>query len=222
MDAVDLQLIEIDENLVRAELTRLERANHRAKRKELYEMKHPETKDGVAGAHAANKVMGRGNATEAPAIASFAKDDAAKTGVSERTVRADVKRGTSITEETKEEIQDMPEIADNGAELDVLASLSPAEQKVAVEVVKSGEAKSIRQATDRPSKPHRAKSVATPQPIAPHLKRGPLFKSGCCSYRNSSSPMQNVHHALFAGESCLGYQTQTNQQTTRIDGSTHL
>ena len=159
MDAIDTQLAEIDENLIRAELTQLERANHLAKRKELYEKRHPETKAGVVRANAANKAMGRGDVDEAPASTSFTQDTAAKTNVSARTIQVDVRRATNISEETKQEICAMPEIADNGAELDVLASLSPAEQKVAVETVKSGEAKSIRQATGKTTRSHKAKKA---------------------------------------------------------------
>jgi ParB family transcriptional regulator, chromosome partitioning protein len=42
----DMLLAEIDENLIRGELDALERSEHMAKRKEIYERKHPETKAG--------------------------------------------------------------------------------------------------------------------------------------------------------------------------------
>ncbi|MEO5334106.1 MAG: ParB N-terminal domain-containing protein [Magnetococcus sp. YQC-5] len=185
MDAIDTQLAEIDENLVRAELTQLERANHLAKRKELYEERHPETKHGACGGGKDGVGTRTRTEDEAPAssVPSFAQDTAAKTNVSARTVQVDVRRATNITEETKEEIQDMPEIADNGAELDVLASLSPAEQKVAVEAVKSGEAKSIRQATGRTARSHKAKpskvelpndAVYQPTRIKPNPVNAPI------------------------------------------------
>ena len=48
LDAVEAELAEIDENLVRAELSPAERDLHLARRKELYEGKHPETKHGGA------------------------------------------------------------------------------------------------------------------------------------------------------------------------------
>jgi hypothetical protein len=46
------QLAEIDENLVRADLSPAENALHIAKRKEIYERIHPETKQGsTPGSH---------------------------------------------------------------------------------------------------------------------------------------------------------------------------
>ena len=44
----EAELIEIDENLVRADLSPAERARHVGRRKELYEKQHPETKQGEA------------------------------------------------------------------------------------------------------------------------------------------------------------------------------
>jgi len=60
MDDLTCRLWEVDENLCRAELTELERAEHLAQRKEIYEQLHPEARHHVSGAVAANAVMGRG------------------------------------------------------------------------------------------------------------------------------------------------------------------
>ena len=52
LTANEAELAEIDENLVRAELTPIERDLHVARRKQLYERQHPETKRGSAGGRA--------------------------------------------------------------------------------------------------------------------------------------------------------------------------
>jgi ParB/RepB/Spo0J family partition protein len=49
LDAVDAELVEIDENLVRADLTAAEQAAHHARRKDLYQQRYPETKSGQTG-----------------------------------------------------------------------------------------------------------------------------------------------------------------------------
>src|SRR5262249_41000066 len=56
--ADDAELAQIDENLIRVELTPAERALHVARRKVLYEAKHPETKKGVAGGKASGRKRG--------------------------------------------------------------------------------------------------------------------------------------------------------------------
>ena len=140
---IDRELWHIDENLCRAELSELERAEHLKERKALYLVKHPETKRYVAGAHASNHKQG--NASDNLSLASFAEDTASKTGLDKRTVERSIRRAESISPEVKEAIADMPEIADKGVELDALARMPAAEQKRAVEAVKSGAAASVRQ-----------------------------------------------------------------------------
>ena len=57
MEADQAELIEIDENLIRAELSPAEEAIHLTRRKELYEKVHGKSK--AKGARAANKKMGK-------------------------------------------------------------------------------------------------------------------------------------------------------------------
>jgi ParB-like nuclease domain len=146
MDELTRGLWEIDENLCRVELTELERGEHLAARKQIYEQLHPETRQYVSGALAANAAMGRENAEANLSAASFAVDTAAKTGLDERTIRRSIHRAEKIVSDVRDTIRHMPEIADKGVELDALAKLPPALQAVVVAKVKTGDAPDIRAA----------------------------------------------------------------------------
>ena len=109
MQADDLkaELAIIDENLVRAELSPVDRAQQTARRKAIYEELHPETKAHVAGAHASNALQGNASANLAPA---FSADTAAATGKSERSVQRDAERGEKIEPAALEAIRKHPSL----------------------------------------------------------------------------------------------------------------
>ena len=86
LDADQACLIEIDENLVRADLTDAERALHIGKRKEIYEKVHPKTKHGAVGRG------GKSSQNEN----SFVTDVAKKTGKGRSTVARDVTRANKV------------------------------------------------------------------------------------------------------------------------------
>jgi ParB-like chromosome segregation protein Spo0J len=113
-------LIEIDENLCRAELTPAERVAHLAERKRLYEEDHPETKHGKA-----SKSKG---AKFAPLFKdkAFHKDTADKIGRSARAVQLDAERGAKIAPKVLQRIQGTA--LDKGVHLDTLKNLSTKEQ----------------------------------------------------------------------------------------------
>jgi ParB family transcriptional regulator, chromosome partitioning protein len=136
-------LWEIDENLCRAELSELERGEHLAKRKEVYERLNPETRPS-SGAELAQKRWA--DAGDNLASASFAADTAERIGASKRDVQRSIRRVVKIDEKVRDRIRDNPEIADSGVELDALASLDPQQQQKAISLVESGKAAGIRDA----------------------------------------------------------------------------
>lgn len=140
LSEVDAQLAEIDENLFRHELTVLERGEVTARRKDLYEAKHPETRKDVIGGHAKAAASAGEPISLAP---SFAADTATKLGVSERSVQHDVQIATNIVDDVKEAIRATP-LADNKTELLALARMPAEQQREAVKAVASGAASSVR------------------------------------------------------------------------------
>lgn len=146
LNSITRQLVEIDENLCRAELTALERAEHLFRRKELYEELHPETRQHVAGAVAANAARAKSDATDKLSVASFAADTADKTGFTDRTIRREISRAKKIDQAVRDLIRDDLKIADSGSELDALAKMKLEDQSHAVHLVQTGKCKSIREA----------------------------------------------------------------------------
>lgn len=130
VDSLDARIAEIDENLIRNELTPAERAIHIAERKQLYEVMHPETKNGAVG-------NGREKVRKLcePTADRFTADTATKTGRSERSVQADAARGTRI-----ESIKLVVGTSlDKGEELDALAKLPLSQQAILIERASRGE-----------------------------------------------------------------------------------
>jgi ParB family chromosome partitioning protein len=160
MDDLSRQLWEIDENLCRAELNELERAEHLAARKKIYQHLHPETRNvNERGG------PGRGNKTDAEsAFVSFTTDTATKTGLSVRTIQQSVHRAENISPEVRDAICDIPEIADRGVELDALAKMSPEHQARVVAMVESGHAANIRSAAAHKLAADRAEAAVQEEP----------------------------------------------------------
>jgi Predicted transcriptional regulators len=122
------KLREIDENLIRRELSPLDKSIFLAERKKIFEELYPESKAGVAGAAAR---------WHANAKFAFASETAEKCGISERYVQLAIQRFNRIAPDVRERIA-LTWIADKGVELDALAKLDPDEQRKAVKLLLSG------------------------------------------------------------------------------------
>lgn len=152
LDDVKRELAEIDENLVRSNLTAADQARQTARRKELYLKLHPETaRGGLPGAPGGGK-------SKTAESASFASDTAAKTGASERTVRQDVQIGKSITADVFEAIEGTP-LADSKTDLLALARLSEDEQREVVAEANLSDKASIRGALSQRSRAANRRAV---------------------------------------------------------------
>lgn len=126
------ELARLDENLVRNDGIALERAQALKRRKEIYEHLHPTTKAGHAGAEKKHRPANEN--------ISFARDTAAKTGKSDRSVQQYVEVAEKLSPEAAEIIRPT-ETAEKITELMELAKLPPKEQvKIAKKVAATGEA----------------------------------------------------------------------------------
>jgi ParB family chromosome partitioning protein len=137
--ALELELVEIDENVVRAELSALELSEHLARRKEIYELLHPETRHG--GDRKSEEIKKRDPLLDSP---SFVDDTAKKTGMSPTVIRDAIRVVNRIDAGVRGEIAVMPEIADNKSVLAAIAKLSPSEQVAFVAAARQGGLKAVR------------------------------------------------------------------------------
>jgi ParB family transcriptional regulator, chromosome partitioning protein len=145
----DAKMWEIAENLHRAELTALERAEHIDQWIKLSEAKEAAKKeaDGVS-AQVGPKLSARGRAGEGRPQGGI-NAAVRKLGITRQEGQRSVRRAERIVPEVRDEIRDMPEIADSGVELDALAKTPPEQQAAVVAAVKTGKAKTVREATDQ-------------------------------------------------------------------------
>lgn len=147
----EARIAEIDENLVRNELTAAERAIHITERKRLYEALHPETRNG-ANQHTRQSLR---KVCE-PSTDRFTADTARKTGTSERKVQLDAARGSKI-----ESIRKVVGTSlDKGEELDALAKLPISQQAILIDRAARGEKVSAKPVVKQLARAEKEKTLA--------------------------------------------------------------
>lgn len=180
LDELSAELAEIDENLARHNLTVLEEAEHLARRKEIYEEMHPETKQGRAGAEA------RWNATD---TMSFASETAKAADISQRTIQRGVQIATSIPQDVRDTLRDT-DVADRKVDLLTLARMEPDEQRRVADVIASGEADTVMDARRLTNREH-MKAQAVPDGEYTVLYADPPWQYG----NSGSIGTDNYGHA---------------------------
>lgn len=139
LDDLRRELAEIDENLIRNELTVLERAEQLARRKEIYEALRPQTKHG--GDRKSEEIKMRNPQLEK----SFVNDTASATKIAARTISEDVQIAKAIAPDVREKLKST-DVADRKTELLELARKPHDEQRAIVEKITSGQADGVRDA----------------------------------------------------------------------------
>lgn len=141
LEGLKAELAEIDENLIRNDLTVLERGEEYKRRKEIYETLYPEAK-----AYSSEKQKQRRIQQPSEIISpGFSKDTATKINVTPRTVQQEVQIANKLSPEVKDILKDKP-LADNKTELLKLARMEHLKQKEVVKKVVSDGARNIREA----------------------------------------------------------------------------
>lgn len=129
LEGLQAELAEIDENFVRNDLSAVEYGEMLLRRKEIYEMLHPETKatyDGGSfrGNQHKNVVGDKMSLTRK----SFVQDTANKLGIAPRTVERRIKTAKNLTPEAKEIIKDADTKLSQKTAME-LSRLEPEQQK---------------------------------------------------------------------------------------------
>lgn len=187
LNKLHAEMAMIDENLMRCELTVLERAEQSRRRKEIYEALNPEAprkagrpkhnsemiselSEGPSVKHGGAPDRGEKTMAEAATV-SFAEDQAKKTGVSSRTVRHEVQIAEKLDPEVKEQIRDTP-TANVKTDLLQLARQTPTVQKAAVQKMTAAPEKkmTVTEAVREARKEQRAAvAAAAPAPTSESL-----------------------------------------------------
>lgn len=145
VDELISELAEIDENFVRNPLTDLERAEQFKRRKEIYEILHPESKR-IEKVKSNLKQFTDNEIISPSKQKTFTQDTAEKTGKSQRSIQQDIQIASNISEEVKQEIKGS-KIENSKVDLIELAKVkAPEKQKELVKKVKTGQAKNIKTA----------------------------------------------------------------------------
>ncbi|WP_099205625.1 ParB/RepB/Spo0J family partition protein [Scatolibacter rhodanostii] len=160
LDGLKAELAEIDENLIRHNLSHLDEGEQLLRKKEIYEMLYPETKKGVAQAIGMNRAVGN-NVSEDSSVTSkksFVDDSAEKMNLTPRRVQQKIQIARDLTPEVKEIVKE------NGIGLDPSLKLArikePEKQKEA--------AKRMVKKPTEPPKPKNEKAVL--KEVVSHLK----------------------------------------------------
>jgi ParB-like chromosome segregation protein Spo0J len=134
LDGLGVELAQIDENIARHNLTGLEEAKAIARRKEIYELLHPETKAGIAQAAGSNRAQGKHVSDKLSP--TFSEDMAVKTGKSKRTVERMAEIGKNLDKAAAKTLANTP-VANNKTILKQVSELPPdAQREKAMNLVK--------------------------------------------------------------------------------------
>ena len=160
MNTVQAELAEIDENIVRTRLNRQELCEQLLRRKEIYEMLHPEAKAGAAQAAGMNRAIGNNvSAKLAPTTKSFVEDTSEKTGMSKRAVSRLLQIANNLTGDARRIVEANNMTQDTALKL---SRLQHDEQVEAASMLAAGTMESVEQYQEYQRERRRAIAMSRP------------------------------------------------------------
>lgn len=144
LEGLAAELAEIDENIVRSDISTLEYGEILLRRKEIYETLHPETKEGIAQAISMNRTLGN-NVSDKMSVTSksFVQDTAEKLGVVPRTIERQIQTAKNLMPETKEIIKKSDQKISKEAASFCCSRLGPEQQKEAAALLAAKEIRTV-------------------------------------------------------------------------------
>lgn len=135
-DELHAELWEIDENLMRAELSPAEEAAHLKRRKEIWAALRPESGTNCSA------LSGRGNK-------NFASETSEKAGRTKQDINRSIRRAEKLGDDI-ERVKGTS--LDKGVELDALVKLSPKQREKLIDKAEAGEKVSAREVVEKKAK----------------------------------------------------------------------
>jgi hypothetical protein len=178
-DASHLQseLIEIDENLCRAELTGSQRTGYIKRRKQIFEAMHP---NGAVKLEVGTDfpLQDELHGGPRPHPLNFAASTAEATGMTKRAINQHIARADALGEEALTKVANTS--LDSGVELDALAKLAAPQRALLIERAAAGEKVSARTPSTPATKPDQTDFFRLSCSVQKAV-RGVLDEAGCLS-----------------------------------------
>ena len=181
------ELAEIDENLIRQGLDYIDEGKQLARRKEIYETLHPETRQGQRNGQTSK------NETVSFLEKSFAQDTAKKLGVSPRCIEQKIQVAKKLTPEAEKIVKDNDIGFKNALKL---SRLVPEQQKEAAAQLATGDIKAIDDYHPVPPAPQKQKPASAdtqdrePEEAMPP-SASPAAEDCCPSIQELASDLKN-------------------------------
>ena len=143
LEGLRAEMAEIDENIVRNDLSAVEYGEILLRRKEIYETRYPETKATYnGGGFKGNQYQKVETEKISPAIKSFVRSTAEKAGISPRRVEMEIRTAKQLAPEAKEILKGTERKITKKAVAEI-ARMEPERQKEAASLLAAGEIRNM-------------------------------------------------------------------------------